>query len=385
METTETRTSTSNLHDNFRARESEDWVFSACKQHNMISRSSRRERSSNSFASGDTRRGQRRCSSRSNWNSVAREIEHVVFGESDEEEDDTIMDSEFLHGRRRRSRSRRRRRNSTRQPTPTATNSRRSRPRTHFAYDLFDNQQTRRRQTVPSSSSIIYSHKYQCESLFRPILILLSILSVTLLLVRIATNLLASGVGTAVFIPSVLIGCYKAAIQPFGLLHLLQCYPILFWMSLGASSFAMHSVMYRQIQSSYLSCTGKSSTACEEVDNGTYNDLVLLWGLFRGALSGLGIGSIWLIFLGNRSTKGLLRKALEKFCAESLEPRKKSNENLQHQCVICLDSIQANHVACILHPCSHCFHDECARSWFERKQTCPMCRVPVEGQELLYE
>lgn len=360
----------------------------------MISRSSRRRRASNTFASGDTRSERRRHSRRSNWNSVAREIEHVVFGESD---DDKNMDCESVHrrrSRRRRSRSRRRRRNSTRQSGPTAANSRSNRPRTHFAYDLFDDQQTRRRQTVQSPSSVIYGQKYKYESLFRSILILLSGLSIALLLVRIATNLLASGVGTAFFIPSVAFGCYKAARQPFGLFHLLQSYPILFWVSLGAAVCALHSVLYQQIQSSYLSCAGKSAAACEEVDNSTYNDLVLLWGLFRGALYGLEVGSIWLIVFGDRSTTGLLRKALETFCGvrleprinernENLEPRNETPQNKNHSCAICLDSFQMNDVGCILHPCSHCFHEKCAGTWLEISQTCPICRVPVEGKDLL--
>lgn len=53
-------------------------------------------------------------------------------------------------------------------------------------------------------------------------------------------------------------------------------------------------------------------------------------------------------------------------------------ESAEAECAICLSALHADEDAVIL-PCAaaHCFHTECARGWFERDVTCPLCRVDV--------
>lgn len=43
-------------------------------------------------------------------------------------------------------------------------------------------------------------------------------------------------------------------------------------------------------------------------------------------------------------------------------------------CIICREEM---HVSCKKLPCNHIFHSSCLRSWFQRQQTCPTCRMDV--------
>lgn len=43
-------------------------------------------------------------------------------------------------------------------------------------------------------------------------------------------------------------------------------------------------------------------------------------------------------------------------------------------CIICREDMLAN---CKKLPCNHIFHTSCLRSWFQRQQTCPTCRMDV--------
>ncbi|XP_074604705.1 E3 ubiquitin-protein ligase synoviolin B-like [Brevipalpus obovatus] len=50
-----------------------------------------------------------------------------------------------------------------------------------------------------------------------------------------------------------------------------------------------------------------------------------------------------------------------------------NNDNI---CIICREEMTSNGTAKKL-PCNHIFHISCLRSWFQRQQTCPTCRMDV--------
>ena len=43
-------------------------------------------------------------------------------------------------------------------------------------------------------------------------------------------------------------------------------------------------------------------------------------------------------------------------------------------CIICREEMTTNAKKL---PCNHIFHISCLRSWFQRQQTCPTCRMDV--------
>lgn len=51
-------------------------------------------------------------------------------------------------------------------------------------------------------------------------------------------------------------------------------------------------------------------------------------------------------------------------------------------CIICREQMAVGAGACKKLPCNHIFHASCLRSWFQRQQTCPTCRMEVRKQEI---
>lgn len=54
-----------------------------------------------------------------------------------------------------------------------------------------------------------------------------------------------------------------------------------------------------------------------------------------------------------------------------------TSEELQqgdNVCIICREEMTTG---CKKLPCNHIFHTSCLRSWFQRQQTCPTCRMDV--------
>lgn len=56
---------------------------------------------------------------------------------------------------------------------------------------------------------------------------------------------------------------------------------------------------------------------------------------------------------------------------EATEEELQSGDNV---CIICREDMMT---ACKKLPCNHIFHTSCLRSWFQRQQTCPTCRMEV--------
>lgn len=50
-------------------------------------------------------------------------------------------------------------------------------------------------------------------------------------------------------------------------------------------------------------------------------------------------------------------------------------ENEEHNCSICLDVIEDNFIT--LQKCKHRFHNTCISLWFEKNNTCPLCRETI--------
>ncbi|KAH9422525.1 E3 ubiquitin-protein ligase synoviolin [Dermatophagoides pteronyssinus] len=51
-------------------------------------------------------------------------------------------------------------------------------------------------------------------------------------------------------------------------------------------------------------------------------------------------------------------------------------ENSDNVCIICRENMLGNG-SCKKLPCNHIFHISCLRSWFQRQQTCPTCRMDI--------
>ena len=48
--------------------------------------------------------------------------------------------------------------------------------------------------------------------------------------------------------------------------------------------------------------------------------------------------------------------------------------NMDNVCIICREEMATD---CKRLPCNHVFHISCLRSWFQRQQTCPTCRMNI--------
>ena len=434
---------------------------------------------------------------RSDWTDAAQEIETVIFGDSDDEEENDNGGVLRKRGRRRASahltglmiRSgnnfgmrliKRTRRSSTRSAVadpPTV-------PVTHIPCNLFDDQQMIRSTTatlsgtpsrnVPPSPVVIYGKKYRRspESLFRPVSIVLASTFVASLVVRIATNLLTTGLGMVVVVFFLAVwfpGGILLLCRPVRLVRALHSSPVLFGACSGAILGALHALWHDRVDRFLLGSSPAPTTArnptglssyqwlqigdttnalAENDGNGggggdddydydddesTYNDLIMLLGLFRGLFYGVQLGSVWLVVFGDGSKPSALTQTMHrriwgplqhyhgrltvKFhsmrrylvpsssnslactIADDMIPPEQGNGHHRHRCTICLDvfdlvqgnrkpwryinngntdtDARSSHHRCQLLPCMHCFHDDCARHWLKIRHTCPICRVPV--------
>merc|ERR1719480_437038 len=51
--------------------------------------------------------------------------------------------------------------------------------------------------------------------------------------------------------------------------------------------------------------------------------------------------------------------------------------NTDNVCIICREEMSPTPGSTKKLPCGHIFHRNCLRSWFQRQQTCPTCRLDV--------
>lgn len=82
--------------------------------------------------------------------------------------------------------------------------------------------------------------------------------------------------------------------------------------------------------------------------------------------------------LANRSTtNGIGRDALQEILRTATHP---SQEQLQSQCPICLETYETDSSVVTLE-CSHHFHSRCIATWFEAHSTCPVCRHDERSED----
>lgn len=51
----------------------------------------------------------------------------------------------------------------------------------------------------------------------------------------------------------------------------------------------------------------------------------------------------------------------------------------QDDCAVCLEPLKSKNKVCIISPCNHIFCKNCTRSCLEARNTCPFCRVEIDG------
>ena len=66
-------------------------------------------------------------------------------------------------------------------------------------------------------------------------------------------------------------------------------------------------------------------------------------------------------------------------------PTKKLDEELlgpegKGECSVCMDDVHIGSEVVVL-PCTHWFHQECAATWLQEHNTCPICRKGIDGDK----
>lgn len=69
--------------------------------------------------------------------------------------------------------------------------------------------------------------------------------------------------------------------------------------------------------------------------------------------------------------------AIEKLPKKILDEQMVGPEG-KAECTICIDEMYKGEEATVL-PCKHWFHGECVTLWLKEHNTCPICRMPIEG------
>lgn len=69
--------------------------------------------------------------------------------------------------------------------------------------------------------------------------------------------------------------------------------------------------------------------------------------------------------------------AIEKLPKKMLDEQMVGPEG-KAECTICIDDMYKGDEATVL-PCKHWFHGECVALWLKEHNTCPICRMPIEG------
>lgn len=80
---------------------------------------------------------------------------------------------------------------------------------------------------------------------------------------------------------------------------------------------------------------------------------------------------------GQKKPKG--KKEKKKACDKQHDKKKQEEEQVKtyDDCPICLCECSKDEKCCQLE-CGHIFHTSCIFTWFEKHDTCPMCRMEVK-------
>jgi len=73
-------------------------------------------------------------------------------------------------------------------------------------------------------------------------------------------------------------------------------------------------------------------------------------------------------------------QALSTLPYKDYKSRKKQSQAQQKfkECSICLDEFDTNDTIIEIMSCPHIFHKECAKKWFSKNKTCPVCKKQVK-------
>ncbi|CAI9755762.1 unnamed protein product [Fraxinus pennsylvanica] len=81
-----------------------------------------------------------------------------------------------------------------------------------------------------------------------------------------------------------------------------------------------------------------------------------------------------------RSLAGTVFKYRDQAMAEKLE----EEDDLELDCVVCLNRVSPGEKYKILPTCKHGFHVDCIDAWLQRHSTCPLCRCPIPRTTIQY-
>ena len=297
-----------------------------------------------------------RPSSCSAMHLVADEIETVIYGESDsEEEDDDWVEEEQgidddLREREDEGEDSVERIGETvrfedvgissfstagahrRKPPPSRTRRRdRSSSRTAIgtdfsninSYSLFDMPGAERgkRSSTPSSSTIIYEQKYQAPGdMLIPILMLLGGIMVFVLVIQMLMSLFNVAVGFGFMILLVVKVLQEFVSRPIRLIGTVHSSPVLYLTIAGATLGSLHSLLQhyllpvvsssmnlrsfldsKDVKATLIHAVDALSTSASVNHGSVRMDRIMMWGLIKGAVAGIEVGCLWLIVFGDES------------------------------------------------------------------------------------
>jgi hypothetical protein len=290
---------------------------------------------------------------------VAQEIETVIYGESDDDNDedsqlpstfeteDNVSDEDGRSAEshnldrteidtiRRTGQCRRRYNDKT-----VATRMFPFRGDEINSYGLFDDPQGRSGRSKPnsclasssSSRSIIYAKKYQLPgNLLTPILVFLSATFAILLVIRVVTSLMSAAVGIVILLFLVGRMVNEFLTHPVRLIRNIHASPVRYFATLGAMLGAIHVLLVGHLSpisrklihcsTSWISSDfghGLKEWFQVNVTTTSYTgdtiqiDLVMLWRLIRGIGYGIEIGCLWIIIFGKSSKSTALSRYLHR-------------------------------------------------------------------------
>jgi hypothetical protein len=93
-----------------------------------------------------------------------------------------------------------------------------------------------------------------------------------------------------------------------------------------------------------------------------------------------GIGMDTILQNSMNDTGGIRKKASEEFISKLKPPETLTDEC---SCGICQDDVTEEERETLLElPCKHVYHKDCILPWFEKSNTCPICRSEFEAKEI---
>ncbi|CAH8368461.1 unnamed protein product [Eruca vesicaria subsp. sativa] len=63
----------------------------------------------------------------------------------------------------------------------------------------------------------------------------------------------------------------------------------------------------------------------------------------------------------------------------------KTHNSPPEECSVCLSEFEEEDEGRVLPKCGHVFHVECIDTWFRSRSSCPLCRAPVQPEQLITE